>query len=111
MDIKAIYGAYLKHQDSLRERDENVFHASSAGSCHRKQLYSYYGFPSEQKDDKSFRLLRLGTIVHKDLEEAMSLYEDKLAKMQGEFEKQYGTFDVNIQDGTINYKDNEPSDS
>ena len=82
MDIKAIYGAYLKHQDSLRERDENVFHASSAGSCHRKQLYSYYGFPSEQKDDKSFRLLRLGTIVHKDLEEAMSLYEDKLAKMQ-----------------------------
>ena len=82
MDIKAIYGAYLKHQDSLRERDENVFHASSAGSCHRKQMYSYYGFPSEQKDDKSFRLLRLGTIVHKDLEEAMSLYEDKLAEMQ-----------------------------
>ena len=82
MDIKAIYGAYLKHQDSLRERDENVFHASSAGSCHRKQMYSYYEFPSEQKDDKSFRLLRLGTIVHKDLEEAMSLYEDKLAEMQ-----------------------------
>ena len=28
---------------------------------------------------------------------------DELAKMQSEFEKDYGTFDVNIQDGTINY--------
>ena len=41
----------------------------------------------------------------------VAVIQDKLAKMQGEFEKQYGTFDVNIQDGTINYKDNEPSDS
>jgi translation initiation factor RLI1 len=37
--------------------------------------------------------------------------QDKLAKMQGEFEKEYGTFDINIQDGTINYKDDEPSNS
>ena len=28
---------------------------------------------------------------------------DELAVLQGEFEKEYGTFDVNIQDGTINY--------
>ena len=41
----------------------------------------------------------------------VAVIQDKLAKMQGEFEKQYGTFDVNIQDGTINYKDNEPSDA
>ena len=41
----------------------------------------------------------------------VAVIQDKLAKMQGEFEKQYGTFDVNIQDGTINYKDDEPSDS
>ena len=37
--------------------------------------------------------------------------QDKLAKMQGEFEKEYGTFDINIQAGTINYKDDEPSNS
>ena len=30
--------------------------------------------------------------------------QDQLTIMQGEFEKEYGTFDVNIQDGTINYK-------
>jgi hypothetical protein len=28
---------------------------------------------------------------------------DELTVLQGEFEKEYGTFDVNIQDGTINY--------
>ena len=28
---------------------------------------------------------------------------DDLAKLQTEFQKQYGTIDVNIQDGTINY--------
>ena len=28
---------------------------------------------------------------------------DNLTVLQGEFEKEYGTFDINIQDGTINY--------
>jgi allophanate hydrolase subunit 1 len=28
---------------------------------------------------------------------------DELTLLQGEFEKEYGTFDVNIVDGTINY--------
>jgi len=28
---------------------------------------------------------------------------DELTVLQGEFEKDYGTYDVNIQDGTINY--------
>ena len=37
--------------------------------------------------------------------------QDQLADMQSEFEKEYGTFDINVQDGTINYKENEPSDS
>jgi len=36
---------------------------------------------------------------------------DSLAAMQGEFTKQYGTFDINIQDGTINYGDDVKADS
>ena len=28
---------------------------------------------------------------------------DELTVLQGEFEKEYGKFDINIQDGTINY--------
>ena len=82
MDIEQIYNAYLKQQDSLRERDKNVFHASSAGSCLRKQMYSYYDFPSDEKDGNSFRILRLGTIVHSDVEKALSSYQDKLAEME-----------------------------
>ena len=36
---------------------------------------------------------------------------DELTVLQGEFEKEYGTFDVNIQDGTINYpKENGEAD-
>ena len=37
---------------------------------------------------------------------------DELTLLQGEFEKDYGTFDINIQDGTINYpKENGKADS
>ena len=37
---------------------------------------------------------------------------DELTLLQAEFEKDYGTFDINIQDGTINYpKENGKADS
>ena len=36
--------------------------------------------------------------------------QDQLTIMQGEFEKEYGTFDVNINDGTINYKEDVKAD-
>ena len=31
--------------------------------------------------------------------------QEQLTVIQVEFEKEYGTADINIQDGTINYKD------
>ena len=30
-------------------------------------------------------------------------FRDELAKLQTEFQEEYGTFDINIEDGTINY--------
>ena len=36
---------------------------------------------------------------------------DKLNAMQESFKEQYGTGDINIQDGTINYKEDGSSDS
>ena len=36
---------------------------------------------------------------------------EKLAEMQDGFIKKYGTNDINIQSGAINYKEDEPSDS
>ena len=35
---------------------------------------------------------------------------DGLTVLQSEFEKDYGTFDINIQDGTINYPENGEAD-
>jgi len=35
---------------------------------------------------------------------------DALTLLQTEFEKEYGTFDINIQDGTINYPENGEAD-
>ena len=31
--------------------------------------------------------------------------KDELIVLQNEFEKEYGTYDINIKDGTINYKE------
>ena len=42
---------------------------------------------------------------HEMMHQASGLRED-LATLQSEFEKEYGTFDINIQDGTINYPEN-----
>ena len=36
---------------------------------------------------------------------------DELTLLQGEFEKDYGTFDINIQDGTINYEEDVKTNS
>jgi hypothetical protein len=36
---------------------------------------------------------------------------DELTLLQGEFEKEYGTFDINIQDGTINYEEDVKTNS
>ena len=73
--IEDIYHSYLTHLEGQREKD-NKFHASSAGSCFRKQLYNKNGFPQDKKDIKSYRLLRLGTIVHKDIEDSVSHYNE-----------------------------------
>ena len=37
----------------------------------------------------------------------VSMMQEELNKMQGEFEKAYCTSDINIKDDTINYKANE----
>ena len=42
---------------------------------------------------------------HEMMHQIASL-RDGLTVLQGEFEKEYGTFDINIQDGTINYPEN-----
>ena len=41
----------------------------------------------------------------------LSNFKEKLVELQGEFEREYGTYDVNIQTGVINYpKENGEAD-
>tara|TARA_Y100001963_G_scaffold142146_1_gene211267 strand:- start:15 stop:335 length:321 start_codon:yes stop_codon:yes gene_type:complete len=49
--------------------------------------------------------LELGTFETKkhNILHHISVLQEKLGEMQVEFEKDYGTSDINIQDGTINY--------
>ena len=58
--------------------------------------------------------LEIGSIElrkHEMMHNIASLRE-QLTSLQTEFEKDYGTFDINIQDGTINYpKENGQADS
>ena len=45
-----------------------------------------------------------------DLLHGIAGLRDELTLLQKEFEKDYGTFDINIQDGTINYPENGEAD-
>tara|TARA_Y100001973_G_scaffold71711_1_gene104551 strand:- start:199 stop:489 length:291 start_codon:yes stop_codon:yes gene_type:complete len=49
--------------------------------------------------------LEVGSIELKkhELLHGIAGLRDELSKMQAEFKEEYGTFDINIQDGTINY--------
>ena len=73
MNIHDIYLNFLKYKnaENAEARNDGKFHASSAGSCYRKQMYRLEDYPQDDMDDNSYKILRLGTIVHKDFEEAM----------------------------------------
>ena len=53
--------------------------------------------------------LEIGSIESKkhNLLHHVSILQEQLNKMQVEFEENYGTADINIQDGTINYTKDE----
>ena len=52
--------------------------------------------------------LEIGSMELKkhELMHNIATLRDRLSELQKEFEKEYGTFDINIQDGTINYPEN-----
>tara|TARA_R100000234_G_scaffold75500_1_gene46771 strand:- start:187 stop:480 length:294 start_codon:yes stop_codon:yes gene_type:complete len=57
--------------------------------------------------------LEMGSLEVKKHEmlHGISTLRDELAKLQSDFQKEYGTTDINIQDGTINYpKENGEAD-
>ena len=55
----------------------------------------------------------IGTIEVQKHNALHSIFEgnDRLNRIQSNFKDKYGCDDINIQDGTIKYKEDEPSDS
>ena len=79
VDIEKIYSDYIEKQNDKNrteryEGNEHYFQASSSGNCARKIYYSSVenAEPTNPPDDRSSRLLRLGTIVHEDLQNAFT---------------------------------------
>ena len=77
-DLEQVYHTYLNKEQELNgkkyEKFKGWFGASSAGSCFRKQLHRARGDSRTEIKPRNMRLLRLGTIVHNDLEAAVSDY-------------------------------------
>ena len=81
VDIEGIYKDYIskKNEENKQKRyigKEEYYHASSTGSCSRKIWFESIqkATPTDEPDKRSQRLLRLGTIVHDDLQNALLQY-------------------------------------
>lgn len=85
-DVSYIYNSYLlAKQDEHKEKYKDFkgwFSASTAGSCFRKQYYNINGYDGTQPDEKSMRLLRLGTIVHADIADAFERYREQFESQE-----------------------------
>ena len=107
LDIISIYNNYLQaieedRKEEYKQSNKNkFFRASMAGSCHKKHLYYLQDAEAKEMATTSRRLLRLGTIVHKDFEDALvthSLNSDVSIMCEFEIEiprlRVQGTLDI-----------------
>jgi hypothetical protein len=80
--------------------------------------------PEKISDEQLVKLQKIVTAINKlqfdigatevqkhGLLHALFEGNNKLNEMQSELQEEYGTNDINIQSGVINYKEDEPSDS
>jgi CRISPR/Cas system-associated exonuclease Cas4 (RecB family) len=79
-DIEAIYENYLDHkiakEKEVRKKRGYWFSASTAGNCFKKQKFALDRADEKPFDSRVKRLLRLGTLVHKDFEMAINQFMD-----------------------------------
>ena len=79
VDIEGLYNDYLnkKQEQNRKERyegNEHWYHASGAGSCSRKLYFESVEMvePTNDIDERTKRLLRLGNIVHEDIQNSLT---------------------------------------
>ena len=101
LDLERIYDVYLDKLQEKREEDNKEykewFGGSSAGSCYKKQWYKISGAEPTPFDTRTKRLLRLGTIVHKDiLEEAIDYWKEEYREIDPDQYTIYTEWEVKI---------------
>ena len=102
LNLKEIYNDYLteielKNKEVYKKKNPNKYYrASAAGHCFKKHWYSINGYEGKGMDDKSKRLLRLGTIVHEDIQKAIELYQTNNMPSENE--------EIFLQEYNINFK-------
>tara|TARA_R100000234_G_scaffold71838_1_gene44225 strand:+ start:2062 stop:2862 length:801 start_codon:yes stop_codon:yes gene_type:complete len=81
VDIEGIYEDYISNKSNENRKarydgKESYYHASSTGSCSRKIWFESVqkAVPTNLPDSRAQRLLRLGTIVHDDIQESLLQY-------------------------------------
>ncbi len=79
VDIEKIYNDHIvrENEKNYKERyvnRESHYHASGAGTCSRKLYYESVELAptTNPANERSSRIMRLGTIVHDDLQKALS---------------------------------------
>jgi CRISPR/Cas system-associated exonuclease Cas4 (RecB family) len=79
IDIEGAYKEYLdyKQEENRKNRyegNEHWYHASGAGSCSRKLYFESVEKiePTNQMDGKTERLLRLGSVIHDDIQTSLT---------------------------------------
>ena len=79
IDIEGIYREYLdsKQEENRKERyegNEHWYHASGSGSCSRKLYFESVEQikPTNAFDTKTKRLLRLGSVIHEDIQSSLT---------------------------------------
>ena len=80
-DIESIYNEFIKSQSDTKRKELQEkypkkgisYRASSSGMCSRKLYYESVLrlTPTEQINDKTMRIFRLGDLVHTDIQQAL----------------------------------------
>jgi len=81
--IEQIYAERLNKLQETENRppSEGWFRASATGFCYRKNYYSMTNTePTNPINNKTMRIFRLGTMIHKDLQDSLDEHISKKTK-------------------------------
>ena len=86
--VQTCYHNYINRIGKDRKKEfyvghEDKYSASGAGQCIKKHWFKTHGFEESLPERRSNRLLRLGTIVHEDIQKAVSEYKESKNNILG----------------------------